>query len=411
MSRSHAAAAVPALCLAALSFLACGKRADPLPPYVKTPQAPSSFEVSQIGGEVEIRVQAPRTTTENRPLPVLELEWMEAPADGPFAKLAKRVLAEEVAPGELRVKRLPLPMAPVRFAVRARSGKSASAFTSPATLKPAPPPLPPTALALTATAEGVELTWVNPAGAEPWPTPSPTPSPSPSPSNSRPPVPTPSSLPTPAPPEAAEPPTPQDVQGGARFASPPSPREPGAAKDKPAGPGGAPAPSPRPSPTPALPSGIRIFRTDGSLRAAREPIQASRWVDPSPKTGDKPCYALSYASSLRPLVTSENTTPVCLDLKDTVPPEPPLRPAADLGEGFVEVSWAASPSPDATLYRVYRISATGEREAVTETAGPLLRIQDRQLAPGPRTYEITAVDRAGNESLPSQPAKIVIPGN
>jgi hypothetical protein len=44
-----------------------------------------------------------------------------------------------------------------------------------------------------------------------------------------------------------------------------------------------------------------------------------------------------------------------------------------------------------------------------ETQGPILRIRDPNLARGPRTYEVVAVDKGGNESAPTASLRIIIP--
>ena len=376
------------LAMALVLQAACGKRADPLAPYVKTPQPPTGLEVAQIGEEVEIRIIAPRVTTENRPLPVFELEWLQGPPTGDFAKGAIPLVREDVAPGEARVKRFPRPAGDVRFTARAINGKARSAQAPLLLYKPAPIPLAPTALQLTNTPTGVELRWTNPQGAEPWPTPPPSPSPtaSPTPAGSPPPLPPPTAMPVP-----------QDAKDKAPTATPAAGSKPGA----------SPSPSPTPSPTP--PTGIRIFRTDGSPRLAREPLQASTWLDSSPKPGEKPCYALRYATSFKPLVESVQTEPACVEVKDIVPPEPPGRLVADLGTTFVELSWTASPSTDVAFYRIYRAFEGAPRTLAIETQGLVLRMRDPNLAPGTRLYDVVAVDKSGNESTPTAPLRLIVP--
>ena len=138
-------------------------------------------------------------------------------------------------------------------------------------------------------------------------------------------------------------------------------------------------------------------------------MQSSSWLDSTPKPGDKPCYALRYATSFKPLVESAPTEPVCVEVKDIVPPEPPGGLVGDIGATFVELSWVASPSTDVAFYRVYRALDQAARTMAIETQGPVLRIRDPNLAPGPRTYDVVAVDKGGNESAPTAPLKIVIP--
>lgn len=423
MRRPSASTLLPVTALVMLVASACGKRADPLAPYVKTPQPPSSLEIAQIGDAVELRVVAPRTTTENRPLPVIQLEWLEAPPEGPIAKESTLIEREDVAPGELRVKRIPIPTAPLRFAVRARSGKAASAYATAEAYTPKPVPSPPTGLQATVQPDGVRLQWTNPVGAEPWPTPSPSPTPSPAgpgqaPSPESTLTPTPSDSladaekpgPPPAPPAAppaGEPGVPPVPPSGEKPAAPPGPGSslpPGIGPMKPDA-----QPAPAPTPTPLPPTGIRIFRTDGVPRPATEPLQASTWLDTSLKPGDKPCYAVSYATAFKPLIVSVQTEPVCVEIKDVVPPNPPTRLAADLAAAFVEVSWLASDSTDVAFYRLYRTIGTGTREVALETAGLATRVQDPTMTPGPRVYEVVAVDAAGNESEATPPVRIVVP--
>jgi hypothetical protein len=167
--------------------------------------------------------------------------------------------------------------------------------------------------------------------------------------------------------------------------------------------------TPLPTPSPTPPTGIRIFRTDGAPRPTGEPVRASTWIDPSPKPGDKPCYALRYVASFKPLVESAQTEPVCVEVKDIVPPDPPGRLVGDIGTTFIELSWVASPSDDVAFYRVYRSLDNGERALAIETQGPVLRIHDPNMARGPRTYDVVAVDKGGNESTPSPLLKLVLP--
>lgn len=388
---------------------ACGKRADPLAPYVKTPQVPTGLEVSQVGEEIEIRAIAPRTTTEGRPLPVIELEWLQGAATGEWAKVATSLVKEPAAPGEMRTKRFPMPTQEMRFSVRAQSGKMRSVSGAPVLFKPALVPVSPSRVEAINIDNGVELRWVNPAGAEPWPTPLPIPSPSPAPTptaapSSSPVAPSPTTAPVVAssPPAPPEPPT-----------IPPSSVEPppatGYVQPTPPPPSLAPKSSPSPTPSPTPPTGIRIFRTDGAPRLAREPVQASTWIDLSPRPGETPCYALRYAASFKPLVESAPTEPVCVEIKDIVAPEPPGKLVADIGDSFVELSWAASPSTDVAYYRVYRTADNRPRALLLESQGPVLRVRDSSVAPGPRMYEVAAVDKAGNESRTMPSVRVIVP--
>lgn len=393
------------LALVALgSNAACGKRADPRPPWVKTPMAPTALTLAQLGDEIEVRALAPRTTTETRPLPVIELEWLQAPAVGDFGKTAVSLLREEVAPGELRIHRFPRPVAPVRITVRALAGKARSANAPILVYTPAIVPATPTELSATNTVTGVELSWINPPGAEPWPTPVPAPTPTPLPGAS--PLATVPGAP-PAPPASPAPtPTPFDSTATARVA--PAVPDPLVAPPNPAAlPSASPLPPPTPTPTPT--TGIRIFRTDGAARLVKDHVRATTWSDLSLSPGEKPCYAVSYASSFAPLVESRPTETVCVEVKDLVPPDAPGQLTGDIGDGFVELSWTASASPDVQFYRLYRSIGGAPRALVIQTEGLLFRVRDTNVTSGDRTYEIVAVDRGGNESLPGPLLKITVP--
>ena len=138
-------------------------------------------------------------------------------------------------------------------------------------------------------------------------------------------------------------------------------------------------------------------------------LQSSSWTDPSPQPGEKPCYSVRYAAAFKPLVESAATAPVCVEIKDLVPPAPPGRLVGDIGTGFVELSWLASPSSDVAFYRLYRTTDGMPRALVIQTEGLLLRVRDANVASGPRTYEVVAVDKGGNESPAGPSLRIVIP--
>ena len=262
-------------------------------------------------------------------------------------------------------------------------------------VKPATVPLPPTALQAISVTTGVEVRWINPPGAEPWPTPAPAPSPTPSP------LPLPAQGvapdPEPSPPKAPSSPAAPPPSASAILLPPTRVSPPPAAS----------APSPTPLPTP--PTGIRIFRTDGIPRLAGPPLQASTWLDPSPRVCETACYALRYATSFKPVVESAPTDPVCVEMKDVAPPEPPDKLLGDLGDGFVELSWAASPSSDVAAYRIYKTTDSRPRALLLETQGPVLRVRDSSTGSGVRTYEAVALDKSGNESKPTPAIKVIVP--
>lgn len=98
---------------------------------------------------------------------------------------------------------------------------------------------------------------------------------------------------------------------------------------------------------------------------------------------------------------------------DREPPSPPVQLRAHAQSPYaVELTWDAAKDPDVAYYNVYAASD-----------GPLAPVQDRRLASptephaidwGLRSgtdyrYLVTAVDRAGNESRPSDPVSVETP--
>lgn len=83
---------------------------------------------------------------------------------------------------------------------------------------------------------------------------------------------------------------------------------------------------------------------------------------------------------------------------DTTPPATPARISVTLKEKMVEVSWDRNSEPDLTGYRVYRSDATLTGfQLIGSPEVPLLRDGFDRLV----FYRVAAVDRAGNESVPS----------
>jgi hypothetical protein len=92
---------------------------------------------------------------------------------------------------------------------------------------------------------------------------------------------------------------------------------------------------------------------------------------------------------------------------DTIPPDPPASMQTEYVPNFVTMTWAASPSPDVALYRVYKIPGCD----LLPECGPYVvttRVPTDELTfTGPfgergfggwATYFVAAVDTAGNES-------------
>ena len=114
----------------------------------------------------------------------------------------------------------------------------------------------------------------------------------------------------------------------------------------------------------------------------------------------------------KPLESSDSPVNV-LTPKDTFPPEAPQGVVAAVLPGpaaasSVDLSWSISVENDLAGYRVYRSEKGDQRgQLLTSELLPTPAYRDMAAQPGTRYwYTVTAVDRAGNESLPSAPLAV-----
>jgi fibronectin type 3 domain-containing protein len=91
---------------------------------------------------------------------------------------------------------------------------------------------------------------------------------------------------------------------------------------------------------------------------------------------------------------------------DTFPPAVPTGLTAVAGVNSIELAWARNLEDDFAGYQVYRSSESGAPERI---AGPIdaPTFSDRAVEVGKKySYTVTAVDRTGNESVPSMAAEV-----
>ena len=176
-------------------------------------------------------------------------------------------------------------------------------------------------------------------------------------------------------------------------------------------------------------SGYRIYRTEQPAAGAEKPEHPASLVagnSPSPDFLDTQIeWGKTYLYTVRSIaqfgsesIESGESHPVEVTPKDVFPPAAPIDlvgvyvPAAGATPAAVEFSWAISPESDLAGYYVYR---AGENEEKAQRVTPSLLLtpafRDISLTPGASyRYFVTAVDRSGNESQPSKPVSMKIPG-
>ncbi len=89
---------------------------------------------------------------------------------------------------------------------------------------------------------------------------------------------------------------------------------------------------------------------------------------------------------------------------DLTPPAAPINLVATVvNDQDAQLDWTASPEPDLAGYRVYR-----DGVQITPSLVVPNTYLDPALQEGPHTYTVTALDLAGNESDPSNPADVTV---
>ena len=134
-------------------------------------------------------------------------------------------------------------------------------------------------------------------------------------------------------------------------------------------------------------------------------------------------YGKTYAYTVRSVVEvqgialeSSDSPLVVLTPRDTFPPAAPqslvvavMPGAADEGE-VVDLSWSINLEADLAGYRVYRSEQEGTKGALlTKELLPTPAYRDTSVHNGQKYwYSVTAVDKAGNESVPSPPIAVEV---
>lgn len=177
-------------------------------------------------------------------------------------------------------------------------------------------------------------------------------------------------------------------------------------------------------------SGYRVYRgeLDPSFTpAASGDLTQARWKSPPALLGPSPAssyqdslfdFGKTYVYEVRSVVTvdgnpieSDDSAPAIVIPRDTFPPAAPQNVAVTVVPGedgtfTADLSWAINLETDLAGYRIYRSEQQGERGQLLQTElllSPAYR--DNSVEAGHRYwYTVIAVDRAGNESAPSEPA-------
>ncbi len=150
-------------------------------------------------------------------------------------------------------------------------------------------------------------------------------------------------------------------------------------------------------------SGYGVYRSErgqpGSLRPRGE-AQSETYTDTDFQFGHTYSYkvrAVFRAGDRR--AETEDSLPVEITPRDTFPPATPTRLSAVYAAQVVELIWTANTEPDLAGYNVYRREESGTSHRINKELLPTPIYRDSSVEPGRKySYEVTAVDLAGNES-------------
>ncbi|MBZ5637453.1 MAG: hypothetical protein LAO51_01710 [Acidobacteriia bacterium] len=135
-----------------------------------------------------------------------------------------------------------------------------------------------------------------------------------------------------------------------------------------------------------------------------EPVTSAEYLDSGVVLGKSYRYAVRTAvSDGAPFRESESSPEVEVRAEDRFPPAAPTGMVAVQEGQAVRLFWNPNQERDLAGYRVSRRNETGAWQRIGPDLGVEPFLLDPEVRPGDRvSYRVTAVDRAGNESPPSE---------
>ena len=160
----------------------------------------------------------------------------------------------------------------------------------------------------------------------------------------------------------------------------------------------------------APPGQFRVFRRTGKGEPeAVATVEQPTWTDTSTQYGQQYSYQVETITSLgqNREAQSEASAPAEITPEDKFPPVVPSGLRAAASPNSVELSWDADAEADLATYRVYRSAAGAAPQKIAEVVVPAY--SDHNVEPDKTyRYEVSAVDRAGNESAHSAAVEAIL---
>jgi hypothetical protein len=163
-------------------------------------------------------------------------------------------------------------------------------------------------------------------------------------------------------------------------------------------------------------TGYHVFRTapgeslnELSAPVTTAPVKGTTYTD-APPLGEHEYRVAAVATTGPPLLQSDPSAPVRATFKDLVPPPPPKDITTLVETNLVRLVWEPVSAPDLAGYFIYRWEQNVRLKLCCPTPSPQANFLDISMQVGvPLRYEITSVDKSGNESAPAIVPEILIP--
>jgi fibronectin type 3 domain-containing protein len=146
----------------------------------------------------------------------------------------------------------------------------------------------------------------------------------------------------------------------------------------------------------------------GNLPLHREPLSTTEYLDTDVAAGKSYRYVVRTAMSEGPpFRESASSAEAGVVAVDRFPPAAPSGLVAVQEGNAVRLFWNPNQERDLAGYRVFRREAALEWQRIGPELGVEPLLLDSAVRPGTQvSYRVTAVDRAGNESAPSEPVEL-----
>jgi hypothetical protein len=166
---------------------------------------------------------------------------------------------------------------------------------------------------------------------------------------------------------------------------------------------------------PAQVAGYNIYRVSPKAERLGRPLNDRlltdpRYVDRNFLYNTPYIYVIrSVSQAPDQIVESSDSERLAVTPKDTFPPAAPTNVTVASASGVVSLFWPSNAESDVVGYYVYRIegepSPTAKWTRITDSPVTRTTYRDERVRTGTRySYRITAVDRFGNQSQPSEPS-------